>query len=249
MDRVSEGAFGFFVRLTMVADDFGRFDADPSVLQSRCYPLRAGRIRPRDVERYRDELVEAGTIELYEIRGVIFGHFPRWFDHQRKRDDRNSKFPAPDDPGATRPILAAKGGRKVPQTETETKTRDEDGAVDDRPAEAGGEAPLNGHENGNGGNGSPTPEDLSEAWNRICVPLGMPAVRDLTEARREKCRMRLRKQRQWEFWNEVFARMPRARFLQGENEKGWKADFDWFIRNDEQALRIVEGRYDHGKRA
>jgi hypothetical protein len=38
-------------------------------------------------------------------------------------------------------------------------------------------------------------------------------------------------------------------FLRGEGPKGWKADFDWFIANDRNVVKVLEGKYDHCERA
>jgi hypothetical protein len=33
-------------------------------------------------------------------------------------------------------------------------------------------------------------------------------------------------------------------FLAGENDRGWKANFDWLISNDTNHVAILEGKYD-----
>jgi hypothetical protein len=38
-------------------------------------------------------------------------------------------------------------------------------------------------------------------------------------------------------------------FLRGEGDRGWKADFDWFVANDQNVIRVLESRYDSGARA
>jgi hypothetical protein len=38
-------------------------------------------------------------------------------------------------------------------------------------------------------------------------------------------------------------------FLRGEGSKGWRADFDWFISNDRNVVKVLEGKYDHSQRA
>ena len=32
-------------------------------------------------------------------------------------------------------------------------------------------------------------------------------------------------------------------FLQGSNDRGWTADFDWLIANDTNYLKVLEGKY------
>ncbi|HYW37938.1 MAG TPA: hypothetical protein VE957_07490 [Terriglobales bacterium] len=33
-------------------------------------------------------------------------------------------------------------------------------------------------------------------------------------------------------------------FLLGENDRGWKANFDWLIANDTNCIAVLEGKYD-----
>ena len=38
-------------------------------------------------------------------------------------------------------------------------------------------------------------------------------------------------------------------FPQGKDPKGWKADFDWFVSNDRNVVKVLEGKHDHHERA
>ena len=51
LDALSDGAERMFWRLTTIADDYGRFDADPRVLLAKCFPLRVGRISIKTIEK------------------------------------------------------------------------------------------------------------------------------------------------------------------------------------------------------
>jgi len=55
------------------------------------------------------------------------------------------------------------------------------------------------------------------------------ATRDLTVAEMEK----------------VFEMAGKSQFLNGDNDRGWKADFDWLIK-PENAIKVLEGRYSNG---
>lgn len=43
---------------------------------------------------------------------------------------------------------------------------------------------------------------------------------------------------------EIFDRCTSSRFLKGDNNRGWKADFDW-ITNKTNWVKILEGKYDY----
>lgn len=94
-------------RLTTVADDYGRFDADPRVLLSTCFPLKVGRLPLAKITRWRDEMTTVAPgdqmplIVLYRVKGRLYGQYPNWSEHQRDRSqDRHRpkpKFPGPEE--------------------------------------------------------------------------------------------------------------------------------------------------------
>lgn len=93
--QLSDFAERLFWRLTTVADDFGRFVANPAVIQGRTMPLVAG-VNPKKIFAALQELDGAGAVKLYEAEGRKYGYFPSWEKHQVRRA-RTSKHPAPGD--------------------------------------------------------------------------------------------------------------------------------------------------------
>lgn len=91
----------------------------------------------------------------------------------------------------------------------------------------------------------PSPQALADLWNEIVV---QPAVKELGKARTAKIRLRL-KERSLDQWREVFARVKASLFCAGQNERGWVATFDWVIRSDESAAKVLEGKYDNRENA
>jgi len=83
-----------FWRLTTVADDHGRFEADPRVLLAQCFPLRVERMKAKQAAVWLEEMVACGLVRVYTVGGKPYGHFPTWPKHQRVRA-RESKYPAP----------------------------------------------------------------------------------------------------------------------------------------------------------
>ncbi len=79
----------------------------------------------------------------------------------------------------------------------------------------------------------------------------LPQVLEFGPQRREKCRHRLAKNPR-KFIDQFMRAVIKAQetpFLRGEGGRGWKADFDWFVANDQNVIRVLEGRYDSGARA
>ena len=85
--------------------------------------------------------------------------------------------------------------------------------------------------------------DLASAWNsHTTAPI--PRCRELSPARRKQITARL-KERPISSWREVFTRINDSPFCRGETERGqWKASFDWIIGNADNAIKVLEGKYD-----
>ena len=244
LEQLSGDGERLFWRLVTVADDFGRFEADPRVIRSACFPLR-DTLKTATVERWFGELVAAGVVIPYSADGKRLAFFSTWDKYQQKRA-RNSKFA---DPPADASTCAQAQADSFETRDTRSETREARNTGNGSSASNGNGSGESQSPEGPATPNCPTPELLAEAWNRVGVPLGLRAVRDLTPTRREKARTRLREQPAWEFWDEAFRHLPLAAFALGQNDRGWKADFDWFIENDRNVVKLVEGKYDHGQRS
>src|SRR5213592_395381 len=88
--------------------------------------------------------------------------------------------------------------------------------------------------------------ELFRIYNDKCG--GLPKARLLTPERERKCKMRL-SHNNGSFvadWTRAVERAAVLPFCLGEGQQGWRADFDWFIRDDTNYLKVLEGKYDHG---
>lgn len=94
LNKISDGAERLFWRLVVVADDFGRFHADPDVMLARCFPKKIRDIPSLTIMQWIDELRLSEAIALYKVKDTLYGFFLNWDDHQKRRAE-NSKFPAP----------------------------------------------------------------------------------------------------------------------------------------------------------
>jgi hypothetical protein len=91
--KLSHGAERLFWRLTIIADDAGRFDAHPTVVKARCFPLLVDTLKTADVVKFMSELA-ADCICLYTVEGRDYGYFRNWVKYQRVYGNA-SKFPQP----------------------------------------------------------------------------------------------------------------------------------------------------------
>jgi hypothetical protein len=85
-----------------------------------------------------------------------------------------------------------------------------------------------------------TPDDLVTIWNRFAPALH--PVSKLTKGRREKAWKRLEENPDVD-WSALCARLNASRFCRGENSAGWRAGFDFLLR-ESTVTKTLEGIYD-----
>ena len=85
-------------------------------------------------------------------------------------------------------------------------------------------------------------EDVVEVWNEMAEQCGLAKVAKLTDVRRKKIKARI-KEYSVEDWSKAMKAIYNSKFLRGENDRGWKADFD-FLLEPSKFVKLVEGAYD-----
>ena len=85
-------------------------------------------------------------------------------------------------------------------------------------------------------------DEVLEGWNELANAHGLSPIRKLTEQRRRKV-LAQAKRFSVPDWQAVFARISQSPFLKGENNRGWRCDFD-FILSESNFVKILEGKYD-----
>lgn len=90
------------------------------------------------------------------------------------------------------------------------------------------------------------PHPVIQAWNDMALESGLSKAQS-TKKRAQALRVRMNEAPFREGWQEAIAKIPSSPFLTGQNDRGWRADMDWFLKPD-SVVRILEGKYDgHGK--
>lgn len=86
-------------------------------------------------------------------------------------------------------------------------------------------------------------EKIKELYNSICKSLSQ--VRSISSTRKNHLKARW-KQFKYELdtFREAFEKVEASKFCTGTNDRGWKADFDWLIKNDNNMVKVLEGKYD-----
>lgn len=84
-------------------------------------------------------------------------------------------------------------------------------------------------------------KQIAELFNSICVNLS--PIRSIQGKREVAVRARWNEWHDLEIFAELFHKADCSAFLNGENKRGWKADFDWLMIGG-NASKVLEGRYD-----
>lgn len=118
----------FFHRLLLVADDYGLFDARPTVLRTRLFPLHLDKVSNQDIQDCLHETEEAGLVRAYCVGGKDYVQIINFGQRRQSKP----KFPLPDGDspcntvshGSSRESTVNNGEsrKSTAYTETETKT-------------------------------------------------------------------------------------------------------------------------------
>ena len=87
---------------------------------------------------------------------------------------------------------------------------------------------------------SPKCDEIFREWNNQSV---FPKCLVLSEPRRRSLEARLREPFFVQNWREAMAKIRKSSFCRGKNDRGWRADFDWFVKPG-SVVKIMEGKYD-----
>ena len=81
---------------------------------------------------------------------------------------------------------------------------------------------------------------IADLYNDTCVSL--PRCEKLSVARKKSIQARLNSGYSFNDFKNVFDNAENSRFLKGGNDRNWKANFDWLIKDSNMA-KVLEGNY------
>ena len=84
----------FFIRLIVTVDDYGRYDARPSILKAQLYPLEGTTVAT--IASALKAMSTLGIVLLYSVGGRQYLQLTSWQKHQSIRA-QHSKYPAPEE--------------------------------------------------------------------------------------------------------------------------------------------------------
>lgn len=95
INKLTEAEENLFYRLIVQCDDYGRLDARPRIIISKCYPLKMYEISEEDIIQRLLKLAQVGLIKFYIASdNKPYLQITNWDEHQRVRN-KKSKYPDP----------------------------------------------------------------------------------------------------------------------------------------------------------
>ncbi len=88
-----------------------------------------------------------------------------------------------------------------------------------------------------------SPKDFASLYNQLCPSL-IPSTR-LSTKREEQIKLRLRDNPDIEWWKEVFVKANMVYIPPNKGHpNGWRPDLEFLVSNDDNAIKVFEGKYD-----
>ena len=88
---------------------------------------------------------------------------------------------------------------------------------------------------------------IRDLWNETCK--GFNNVHTLSKSRKAKICVRVTEmggvEKAMETIEKLFRKVSESKFLNGDNDRSWKASFDWLFENDKNWVKVMEGNYDN----
>ena len=202
-------------------------------------------ITPETIQGFFQDAESLGLIQRYEVDGEWHVQYPKFAHNQnlnRSREAASKRPPPPPDyqPGPpAQPLIEDSVNNHGELNEHsmrapgEVKLREVKGREVNTKASAF-VIGLADDPQRRSTNSKLKPVGLVNLWNDLgCRPM----VSELTDERRKKASLRLRKRGDPDWWRKLF---EKAREL----NKPWLT-FDFLMRNDTNCLKVLEGNYDH----
>ena len=241
--KLGDFAQALFPLIVVSCDDFGRLEGDAFTVKHKVFPISP--YSEEEFETVLQGMNEVGLIRLYYAgpdRFLEVVNFDREQPGLHKRTKSECPLPA-EEPADFGKFPKDLGNS---QNSSEIPGRREENRTEGKETE-GNSTELN--QTAADAAVSKTPEVLVEIYkaeNKV-----LPQVLEFTQERRKQCRTRLARDpgKFMELFTRAVIKAQETPFLRGEGPTGWKADFDWFIANDRNVVKVLEGKYDNHSRA
>jgi hypothetical protein len=177
----------------------------------------------------------ARVLTSLEDKGVIISG-----NHNKVKYDRTKWYALNDETLLELPLDKSSNGSAgsvppIPDSKPNEKTHISTGAS----TGGGKESPDSKRKNEAGRASDAEQDHICTIYNES----GMPRVMKLTDARKRHLKARI-KEYSADDVIQVITKAKNSTFCMGENDRGWKADFDWLM-NPTNFTKVLEGKYDN----
>jgi hypothetical protein len=216
-------AQSLYVRLLTRVDDFGRHDGRVSVIWSNCFAVwndlnRDEIVELQQVAQMLQQLSDKKLVEIYESEDKKVLQILQW--QERIRVGVKKWWP---------------DKRELQQLSRELQQLSRELQRSPSPS------PSPSPPRSNAIRAASPLSSVLERWNKAT---GLKGCLLLSDKRRRLLQTRLSEKFFADNWQGAIERIEGSNFCKGQNERGWKASFDWFIRAD-TVIKIIEGVYDN----
>jgi hypothetical protein len=232
LSELSEATHMLAAALLNYADDDGYFNANPKLIQAECCPLREPSVSiPVSIQ----ELSRIGYLRMGSgPAGKRYGQIVSFSEHQVVSHKKESKIKGLEivwDASSNLPVIVHPEwngieGEGKKERKHLTVLKKESAAAD--ASLAADAAPL---------------REAVRLYNETAEQVGLPQCQSLTKARRGQLQQRLSECGGIEGWKIALAKARDSPLCRGDNDRGWKADFDFLVQA-KSFTRLMEGAYD-----
>lgn len=212
-----------FIGLFSLADDEGKGRCNPVYLRSTLFPYDEN-LKSTDIDKTLLEISSNMSIIFYSNDGSNYYSLYNWSNWQKIDKPSKSKIPDYDE-------------------EIMTRLFDEHSTNTSRILDEHSTPNKNKNKNINRKEKEEKRNKIVELYNSTCTNL--PSVQKITDKRSEAIDSFIKEFSENEIL-EIFNIANNSEFLTGNNDRNWKADFDFVIKPD-KATAILEGKYSTSK--
>lgn len=191
--------------------------------------LKSGQLREKEIKR------EIETREKRDITIEVGGGNSSSEDSKESEQELNSKS-SQDKPTAHTETVSGNSSSSEGASEKEDETKTQDmprSRKKDPPKSVNPKSRQRYH------------HALFDIWNEHRGIL--PKAAGMNSQRQRMAKARFDENNDPEYWKEVVTRLSKSNFACGDNDRAWKAGFDFLIR-PETHLKVMEGKFDNKKR-
>jgi hypothetical protein len=237
-----------FIGLWCLADREGKLEDRPKRIKGELF--RFDDIPVERLDSLLEQLSSLGLIIRYEVTGSKYIKIPKFLKHQRPHhNEKPSTIP---EPLSTKVESTCHQGNKQEQPKDKA-LRPDSLNPDSLNNKSGILNPDSQIKDLSAENPPTTPivrfsvDDLAILWNEKRPPelsaVNLPLKRPAKDMTKIKDALKRNPEREW--WERVVLRLHQSPHCRGNNDRGWKASFDFMVTHAEV---ILDGKYDGGGR-